>query len=144
MRCLNKNKQTLYYARFVENVAIYAVDSDGNIITTDVDGQRIPVEESYVQGYTAPIRFRANLGIDSGYARYAEYGLDPSDYNAIISADKGEFDFDEQTLIWHKTKPKLNADGTADPTSADYKVIAVKTSLNEERFVLKRRTNADD
>ena len=142
MRNLKRNKQKLYYALYSEDVPIYAYDEEGNILTTEVNGVAVYVVDSYKSGYSAPIEFEANISFDSGETRLGEYGLNTSDYNAVISADKGVFPFNEQTLIWHKSEPKIDAiTGEALPESADYRITAIKTSLNEERFILKKVVN---
>jgi hypothetical protein len=140
MRTLKKNEQTLYYANYVGDITIYAKDEDGNILTTVVDGETVEVVDSVVQGYEEPIEFHANISFDSGETRMAEYGLNSSQYNAIINATKGKFPFNEQTLIWHTSQPQFK-EGVVVPESADYRVIAIKTSLNEERFILKKRVD---
>ena len=140
MRTLKKNEQTLYYANYVGDITIYAKDEDGNILTTVVDGEIVEVVDSVVQGYEEPIEFHANISFDSGETRMAEYGLNSSQYNAIINATKGKFPFNEQTLIWHTSQPQFK-EGVVVPESADYRVIAIKTSLNEERFILKKRVD---
>ena len=139
MRQLRKNKQKMYYALFSENVTEYATDSDGNIIYTQIDGQQIPVKAGTRQGYTDAVQFKANIGVNSGETKMAEYGLNAGDYNAVISANKGELPLTEQTLIWHKSPVEYDDKGHVKPESADYRVIAIKTSLNEERFILKKR-----
>lgn len=141
MRQLKKNKQPLYYANFSEKVPIYALDSEGNPLTTEVDGDEVVVVDSYKSGYGAVVEFKANISFDSGETRLAEYGLNDGDYNAVISANKGELPFNEQTLIWHTSEPVYDDSGAVKPESADYRVIAVKTSLNEERFILKKRVD---
>ena len=140
MRTLKKNKQTLYYANYDGKTPVYATDDDGNIITTKVDGVDVPVIDSYVSGYQEAVKFKANISFNSGETRMAEYGLDPGAYNAVINATKGELPFNEQTLIWHTSEPEY-IDGVIAPESADHRVIAIKTSLNEERFILKKRVD---
>lgn len=140
MRQLRRNKQKMFYALYTEDVPIYAKDEEGNILTTDVDGVEVPVVDSYVSAYTEAVEFKANISFDSGETRLAEYGLNVGDYNAVISADKGVLPFDEQTLIWHNSEPEYK-EGVIVPESADYRIIAVKTSLNEERFILKKRVD---
>lgn len=143
MRTLDQNKTRLYYADVDEKVPVYMCDSEGNVITTEVDGEAVQVIDGYTSEYTAPISFKANISANSGETRIAEYGLNDGDYDAIISANKGEFDFTEQTLIWHTSTPETNSSGYALPESADYRVIAIRTSLNEERFVLKKRVDEE-
>lgn len=141
MMQLDQNKQPLMYANYKEDIIIYVHDAEGNILTTDVDGEAIPVIDTVISGYTAPEAFEANISFNSGDTTLAEFGLDTSDYNAIISANKGELPFDERTLIWHKATPEYDSKGEVIPESADYRVKAVKTSLNEERFILKKYVN---
>jgi hypothetical protein len=140
MRQLRRNKQKMFYALYTEDVPIYATEDEGNILTTEVDGEPVQVVDSYVSGYAEAVEFKANISFDSGETRMAEYGLNVGDYNAVISADKGILPFDEQTLIWHNSEPEYN-NGVIVPESADYRVIAIKTSLNEERFILKKRVD---
>lgn len=139
MRQLNQNKQTLYYANFSGQVPIYARDDDGNVITQVIDGETVSVIDSYRQGYTDAVEFKANISFNSGDTRMAEYGLNVDSYNAVISADKGKLPFNEQTLIWFESTPQYDVDKYILPESADYRVVAIKTSLNEERFILKKR-----
>lgn len=139
MRQLSQNKQTLYYANFIGEVPIYATDDEGNVLTTDVDGTDEPVIESMVESYGEVIEIKANISFNSGETNMAEYGLKVDDYNAIISAEKGKYPFDEQTLIWHTSEPQYDGNKFVLPESADYRVVAIKTSLNEERFILKKQ-----
>lgn len=139
MKQLNQNKQKLQYANYQGKIPIYAYDSDGNIITQDIDGETVEVIDSYKQGYTDATEFKANISFNSGDTQMAEYGLNVNSYNAIISANKGELPFDERTLIWFESEPEYDKDQLIKPESADYRVVAIKTSLNEERFILKKR-----
>lgn len=143
MRALKKNEQTLYYANYVGEVPVYATDDDGNILTQVIDGETVQVIDSYRQGYSEATEFRANISFNSGETAMSEFGLNPGQYNAIINATKGKFPFNEQTLIWHTSEPEYN-DGVIVPESADYRIIAIKTSLNEERFILKKRVENDE
>lgn len=143
MRTLKKNEQTLYYANYLGEVPVYATDDDGNILTQTIDGETVQVIDSYRQGYSEATEFSANISFNSGETAMSEFGLNPSQYNAVINATKGMFPFDEQTLIWHTSEPEYK-DGVIVPESADYRVIAIKTSLNEERFILKKRVDNDE
>ena len=143
MRCLKKNKQTIYYSLYNGEIPIYALDDKGNILTTSIDGVDEAVIDSYKPGYSKPEKTAANISFDSGETFMAEYGLNTNDYDAIITADKGKLAFDEQTLIWHSSEPSYDQYENVLPESAEYKVVAIKTSLNEERFILKKRTEGD-
>ena len=133
MRQLRKNERTMYYANY-EGVE--------DIISgyTEVDGKLVPIKVGTTQSYTPICQFKANLSVNSGNTYQAEFGLDIGEYNAIVSANKGELPFTEQTLIWTK-EPETDAEGKAKPETADYRVIAIKTSINEERFILKARVS---
>ena len=120
---------------------IYARDEFGNIIFTEVLGENVAVVSEVKTYYGAPTIFYANISFNSGGTVLDEYGLNTGDYNAIISANKGELPFDERTLIWHTSEPVVDEFGRTDPKSADYRVVAVRTSLNEERFILKKRVD---
>ena len=170
MRQLNQNKQKMWYANYQDNTIydsdgnklvnhegdiivshnpnypdptepIYAYDENGQPLVTVVDGVEIPVESETVTYYEAPTIFYANISFDNGNTVLAEYGLDTSNYNAVISANKGVLPFDERTIIWHKSKPEVDDYGRAKEETADYRVVAIKTSLNEERFFLKKRVD---
>ena len=141
MRVLNQNRQNLYYSNYAEDCEVYAKDSQGNILYETIDGVDYPVVEATVSKYSQPVAIKANISFNSGDTRLAEYGLNPSDYNAIIVANKGEFPFDERTLIWHTSEPQYDKDDNVLPESADYRVKAIKTSLNEERFILTKRVD---
>lgn len=161
MRQLRKNHRTLYYASYEGVKPVYAttekylLTEDGKYLlteagefligdvplTTEVDGEIVAVVDAYKDKYTVPAVFKANISFDSGETRLGEYGLNPSDYNAIISAEKGKLPFDERTLIWFQSELEYDESGDVKPETADYRVIAVKTSLNEERFLLKKRVD---
>ena len=144
MRTLKKNEQKLYYANYTDEIPIYALDEDGNVLTQDIDGETVMVIDSYIQGYSEVVEFKANISFNSGETAMAEYGLNPSQYNAIINAEKGKFPFNEQTLIWHTSEPQYDLQNNVLPESADYRVVAIKTSLNEERFILKKRVDMNE
>lgn len=122
---------------------IYETDSEGNIIYTTIDGVDYPAIISEKVIYGMPNHFEANISANSRETKIAEYGLNPSDYDAVIVADKGKFPFTERTLIWHTSKPVYDDKGRIKPESADYRVVAIKTSLNHDRFILKKRVDDD-
>lgn len=173
MKQLKRNKQKMYYSAPLDSIIqdsngnklidnnenyivsggyplgsdtedIYARDEDGNIIYTQVDGVDYPVVIETKEYYDAPRYFYANISFNSGETRIAEYGLNDGDYSAIISANKGELPFTERTLIWHESEPQVDERGHAIPESADYRVVAIKTSINEERFILRKRVEGGE
>lgn len=142
MRVGRKNKQTLYYALQGVEKPIYERNPDGTIKYIEVDGEMIPVETGETTiGYDLPVKFYANINT-SGESEVNEYGLSVSDYDAIFILPKGAVPITETSLIWHFSPIGYeDTDHTIiDPNTADYRVTAVKPSLNANKYVLKRIT----
>lgn len=137
MRSLKKNQQKLWYSTYSNQITIYERDSDGNIIYDEVDGELHPRILSEQAGYNNPVSFSANIAMSGGETEAKEYGLNSTDYEAVIVTTDKTLPMDELSLIWQKTAPVINPDGTVDGDSADYKVIAVRPSMNAVRYFLK-------
>lgn len=148
-----KNKQNLRYANLTNAVPKYLYEN-GEIVTTEVDGESVPVVCGYLDSvYENPVSFLANItpiGSES-YARHntaiaRAYGIDVSEYEALIVLKAGEYPLHEATYVWHASEPKyVNIGGSqsvVDVSSADYKVERVATSKNVMLAML-RRTNHD-
>lgn len=132
MRMSNKNKQKMYYALYGEEKPIYDY-------YTDEEGNKIPIDTGETTiGYKNPVEFKGNIALSGGDSQSQEFGLNLSDYQAVLVMAKNVLPIDETSLIWHNTEPKFNEDGTVDGNSADYTVIKVSPSLNVDKFVLKR------
>lgn len=140
MRSLKKNQQRLQYATYSDQIKIYERDENGNIIYVEVDGEQVPVIISEQAGYNSPVSFYANIAMSGGEAEAKEYGVNASDYEAVLVTTDKSLPIDELTRIWFQTEPKFNADGTVDGDSADYSVLAVKSSLNGMKYLLKKIT----
>lgn len=141
MRLLEKNKQNLKYALQVGEVPIYERDENGNIIYIEVDGQKVPVETGETEpGYSNPIDFRGNIAMSGGEAEAKSFGVDISEYDAILLMEKNRIPIDETSLIWHTSKVRyIDEQNTiVDKKSADYTVKRVQPSLNFTRYLLKR------
>lgn len=99
MRLLEKNKQNLKYALQVGEVPIYERDEDGNIIYIEVDGQKVPVETGETEvGYSNPIDFRGNIAMSGGEAEAKSFGVDISEYDAVLLMEKDRIPIDETSL----------------------------------------------
>lgn len=141
MRLLEKNKQDLKYALQVGEVPIYERDEDGNIIYIEVDGQKVPVETGETEvGYAKPVDFRGNIAMSGGEAEAKSFGVDISEYDAVLLMEKGRIPIDETSLIWHTSEVEyIDEQNTmVDRKSADYTVKRVQPSLNFTRYLLKR------
>ena len=154
MRTLRKNQQSMKYALQIGEVPIYNrdengeiiyehyEDSDGNIIYyLDENGNKIPSETGeYEVGYSEPHEFFGNVAMSGGEAEAVEYGIDVSAYDATLVMEKGVLPIDETSLIWFESEVGYtDASMThADGHTADYKVLAVKPSLNFVKYILGR------
>ena len=138
---LEKNKQDLKYALQIGEVPIYERDEEGNIIYIDVDGQTVPVETGETEiGYDKPVDFRGNIAMSGGEAEAKSFGVDISEYDAVLLMEKGRIPIDETSLIWHMSEVKYadEQNTIVDKNSADYTVKRVQPSLNFTRYLLKR------
>ena len=138
MRSLKKNMQKLYFSTYNSAITIYERDEDGNIIYVDIDGEQVPSIAGEIAGYNKPVIFFANIAMSGGESEAKEYGVNSTDYEAVIVTTDKSLPIDELSLIWHQSEPALDADGLVDADSADYKVIAVKPSLNGMKYLLKK------
>lgn len=135
MRTLNKNKQQLYYALYNAESPVYETDGNGNIVY-DTDGN--PIETGTQISYSQAVEFLGNIALSGGEAYEVEYGVDTGSYDAVLVTEKGLIPITETSLIWF-TSEVVSIGGFPDPDSADYSVVKVKPSLNEDRYILKQR-----
>lgn len=138
---LEKNKQDLKYALQIGEVPIYERDEEGNIIYIEIDGQKVPVETGETEiGYSNPVEFMGNIAMSGGEAEAKSFGVDISEYDAVLLMEKGRIPIDETSLIWHTSEVKyIDKQNTiVDRKSADYTVKRVQPSLNFTRYLLKR------
>lgn len=142
MRTALKNKQKLYYALKGAVTPVYELNSDGTIKYITVDGVQVPVETgSFEVGYEVPVEFLANINT-SGDITSQEFGLSVSDYDALMVLEAGAIPITETSLIWHKSEIgyRDTAQLIVNPNTADYRVIAIRDSLNVRKYALKRIT----
>ena len=163
MRTALKNKQDLKYALYHNRQEIYRTDSEGNVVYTEIDGERVPITEGYSEHYyDNPVDFIGNImpvGSES-YARgnvaiYRAYGIDVSAYDALILMNRGELPITESSLIWEWSDPVMRTtsdysigDGNSetdsgdlrvlDESSADYIVKRVASTQNITLYLLSR------
>ena len=121
MRDLKRNQRKMYYSLYVEQ----GNDSDFDVLDT-------------VAKYSAPVEFKASLTAGKSDSDDSPFGKDIS-YDRIISTVKKDLPITETSLILHETEPVLFEDGSADPSSADYKVAAAPLDgLDGIRIAIKR------
>ena len=144
MMTLQLNKQAMKYSLQGEKIPIYETDENGNIIYyEDSDGNKIPIETGeYTTGYSQPVSFFGNIAMSGGEVDSVEFGIDVSGYDATLVVDKGTIPIDETSLIWYTSEVEYKDEEKTivDENTADYKVIAVKPSLNTTKYILGRIT----
>lgn len=136
---LAQNMQKMHYALQDTEIPIYERDEEGNIIYyEDEDGNKIPLETGETEiGYGKPVEFFGNISMSGSEAEAREYGLDLSQYSAVLVTSKGMLPLTETSRIWHNTEPVVDENGYADEFSADYTVVKLSPSLNVDKYVLK-------
>lgn len=132
MLTLNSNKQKLKYALLGKKVPVYEAYTDDEGVE-----HRLDTGETKLV-YDAPVEFKGNITMSGGQSEAAEFGLDISQYSAVLLVSKGLLPIDETSLIWQDTEPRFDVDGNVDESSADYTVVKLSKSLNYDRYVLRR------
>ena len=139
MRNLKKNKQTMYYALLNKTHPVYERDELGNIIYIEIDGVQVPVETGDTElVYSKPVKFKGNISTSGGESKETEYGIDSTDYDAVLMMMKNDLPITETSIIWHTSNIGYkDADKTIiDDKSADYVVKKRSPSLNQFKYLL--------
>lgn len=145
MMTLNANKQKLSYALLTGERPVYELDEDGNPVISyiDEDGNIYYAETGETElNYSEPVSFFANIAFSSGEAQTQEYGVDISAYDAVLIIGKNEIPITETSLIWYESEVgyKDTLKTIVDGHTADFKVLAIKPSLNQIKVILGRIT----
>lgn len=142
MRTLNKNTTRMWYALHRDSEEIYKLDENGNRIVVYVDHSTIPPKTYYEkeghtkEGYSAPVEFFGNIAYNkSGEAETTEFGVSLAEYEADVTVSKDLLPIDETSLIWTH-EPLVDGDGYAISSDADFRVLKVKPSLNNDKYLL--------
>lgn len=152
MRTLNRNKQQMYYSLLGTEQEIYVLDDDGNKILDYVDDDLIEYYRTEkVVLYTPPVKFYGNIAMSGGEARMVEYGINQDQYEAKLVVGEGLLPIDETSRIWYENEPKTslvecwfvgNENKSyieiPDEFSADYTVVKLIPSLNNDVYALKK------
>lgn len=143
MRNLNRNKQTLKYALYIGRQPKYKLDENGNKIVVYIDETTTPPTEYYEEDgtedvYDSTVTFKGNIALSGGDSQLVDFGVNLADYEAVLITEKNLIPLTETSLIWHKSEPTIGANGYPDPSTADYTVVKVKPSLNEDRYILSK------
>ena len=139
MRNLKKNKQTMYYALLNKTQPVYERDELGNIVYIEIDGVQVPVETGETElVYSKPVEFKGNISTSGGESKETEYGIDSTDYDAVLMMMKSDLPITETSIIWHTSDIgyKDEEKTIVDDKSADYVVKKLAPSLNQFKYLL--------
>lgn len=118
MRSMTRNKRPIYYALYLGYNDV--TDSNG-----DLTGEKRIT-------YTTPVLWEANYNPGGGTTVIAQFGTDES-YTRIISTSDMNCPINEQSLLWIER---------SSDEAPNYKVTAVRRSINSIRYVCEQITTA--
>ena len=144
MRLQRKNKIYITYSLFDRIEPIYKHDEYGNVVTETIDSELVPVEIGQRELYTAPERKLVSFSTGGKSAIREEYGIDDTDWNAMIMVELGRLNLDTQSIVWRNNSVTYREDGTVDPNSAEYKVVRVLPSNTVQRYLLQKVVDGNE
>lgn len=142
MRTLAKNKVPMKYALYEGQTPIYQLDENGEPVVSyiDNDGNIYYVEIGSEPKYSEPTEFFASISMSGGESVSVEFGVDIGNYDAVIVTELNEFPISETSYVWVSSEPQHSPQGLVDVTTADFRVTAVKPSLNQTKYLLRAIT----
>ena len=138
MRTLAKNKVPMKYTLYEGQEKIYQLDENGEKVVSwiDEEGNIYYVEIGEQPKYSEPVDFFASISMSGGESEAVEFGVDIGNYDAVIITALNEFPISETSFIWVKSEPEYTDDVSLNTSSADFRVKAVKPSLNQTKLLL--------
>lgn len=143
MRCLKKNKQKLYYALLQGTIPEYETDENGDKVIdyTDTETGEVHYVETGVNIplYSVAIVFEGNIALSGSDLMRQEFGISDEHYEAVLVTNKGQLPITETSLLWYQTTPttkEIEGVTYADDATADYRVLRIVPSLNNDRYIL--------
>lgn len=131
MRTLRQNKQRMYYSNIVTEEPLRFDGFDTNY---DFGHDEIK--------FTTPTMFYANIGnTGNSVATPFEFGLNEADDRMMICTEHNKFPLEVGSIIWETSEIRYKQDGSPDETSADYRVVKIRPSLNSDRYIVRKIQN---
>lgn len=121
MRCVERNKETLYYALYSSKTE--NVDGQGNLTGT------------YTVNYGSPVKISANVSAARGTADVEMFGF-TENYNKTIVVDDPNFPIKEDSILWVGITPDTN--GEAGAVKHNYVVAQVARSINSVTYAVRK------
>lgn len=129
-------------------------DEIGDVEYISIDGELVPLEtgeyrigheqeeggsSDQVVEFLGNISFSGDSYFHSGGTVSKEYGIDDSDYDAVLVVPKDSLPITETSYIWYDSEVCYEDAGQTrvDVTSADYRVVKIVPSLGICRYLLK-------
>lgn len=144
MRLQRKNKKWITYSLFDRIEPVYKHDDNGDVVTETIDGEQVPVEIGQRELYTNPERKLVSFSTGGKSAIKDEYGIDETDWNAMIMVELGRLNLDSKSLVWRNNSVTYREDGSVDPNSAEYKVVRVLPSNTVQRYLLQKVVDGNE
>lgn len=144
MRLQRKNKKWITYSLFDRIEPVYKQDEYGNVVTETIDSELVPVEIGQRELYTKPKRKLVSFSTGGKSAVKDEYGIDETDWNAMIMVELGRLYLDSKSLVWRNNSVTYREDGSVDPNSAEYKVVRVLPSNTVQRYLLQKVVDGNE
>lgn len=119
MRCMNRNKVTIFYCLYEKDIPLR--DTDGNL-----------TGEKY-SGYGKPIALRCNVSPAKGNAQVEQFG-NLNSYDKVIVTEDVNCPIDESSVLF-VDKP---VEYTEDSPVYDYKVDRVAKSKNSISYAISK------
>lgn len=130
MRCLERNKQTFYYALYDKKTPLK--DEYGNY------------SSEYEVLYHKPVKLKANISAAVGEAVTRQFG-DDLQYDRVILMEKDSAPIDEYSVLWIDRVPQLDESGELALDEGgnivsphDYIVRKVAESLNHKMIAISK------
>jgi len=155
-----KDAQKLkYLLQTNEKTPVNETDATGETEYIEVDGELVPLETGeYEIGHTQKgdnppkdeiVEFLGNLAFSgdtyffSGGTVSKEYGIDDSDYDAVLCMPKDNVPITETSYIWYKSEVEYEDEEQTrvNTSSADYRVVKIVPSLGFDRYLLRKVIN---
>lgn len=115
MRCLNRNKQVVWYSTYLKKIP--NTDTNGNLTGT------------YITQYSPPFKGYFNVSTSKGTSDINLFGTDISYSKTLVTTDI-ECPIDENSRLWIGVSPENN-----EPHN--YEVTAVARSINSIKYAIK-------
>lgn len=119
MRCLQRNKQQIYYSLYLGKIEI--IDDNGNRTG------------EYTQSYGTPVSLQVNKSANKGYSEIEMFGANIVYDNTIVT--ETNCPIDEHTRLWVGV-PVYDGNNNLQPYN--YVVVKKAPSLNSVTYAIKK------